>query len=62
VVAQCLVRRTGAGHRQPGEILASRTMRDLVVGSGQTLGMTTAGLTPLEGVKGTWQLFAVVDY
>jgi hypothetical protein len=44
------------------EILVSQTVRDLVVGSGQTLGMTTAGLTPLEGVKGTWQLFAVVDY
>jgi class 3 adenylate cyclase len=41
----------------PGEILASRTVRDLVVGSDITL--DDRGTRPLKGVEGTWQLFAV---
>jgi class 3 adenylate cyclase len=41
----------------PGEILASRTVRDLVVGSDIT--MEDLGTRPLKGVEGAWQLFAV---
>jgi class 3 adenylate cyclase/pimeloyl-ACP methyl ester carboxylesterase len=42
----------------PGEILISRTVRDLVVGSDITL--NDRGPQPLKGVEGTWQLFALV--
>jgi class 3 adenylate cyclase len=42
----------------PGEILASRTVRDLIVGSDIVL--DDRGTHPLRGVEGTWQLFAVV--
>jgi class 3 adenylate cyclase/pimeloyl-ACP methyl ester carboxylesterase len=42
----------------PGEILTSRTVRDLVVGSDITL--NDRGPQPLKGVEGTWQLFALV--
>jgi class 3 adenylate cyclase len=42
----------------PGEILASRTVRDLVVGSG--IALHERGAQPLKGVEGIWQLFAVV--
>lgn len=41
----------------PGEVLVSRTVRDLVVGSGQTL--TDRGEHELKGVPGAWRLFAV---
>jgi class 3 adenylate cyclase len=40
----------------PGEILTSRTVRDLVVGS--DIAMDDLGTHPLKGVEGTWQLFA----
>jgi class 3 adenylate cyclase len=40
----------------PGEILTSRTVRDLVVGSDITL--DDRGTQPLKGVEGAWQLFA----
>jgi class 3 adenylate cyclase len=40
----------------PGEIRTSRTVHDLVVGSGLTL--DDLGLQPLKGIEGTWQLFA----
>jgi class 3 adenylate cyclase len=40
---------------QPGDILTSRTVRDLVVGSDITL--QDHGTQPLKGVEGTWQLF-----
>jgi class 3 adenylate cyclase len=43
----------------PGEILASRTVRDLVVGS--DLALEERGAHPLKGVEGTWQLFALAD-
>jgi class 3 adenylate cyclase len=43
----------------PGEILTSRTVRDLVVGSDITL--EDRGTHPLKGVQGSWQLFAVVN-
>jgi class 3 adenylate cyclase len=39
---------------QPGDILASRTVPDLVVGSDITL--HDHGTQPLKGVKGTWRL------
>jgi class 3 adenylate cyclase len=42
----------------PGEILTSRTVRDLIVGSDIVL--DDRGTHPLRGVEGTWQLFAVV--
>jgi class 3 adenylate cyclase len=43
-----------------GEILTSRTVRDLIVGSDVTL--EDRGMPPLKGVDGTWQLFAVVGF
>jgi class 3 adenylate cyclase len=42
---------------QPGEILASRTVRDLVVGSDVIL--EDRGIRRLKGVDGRWQLYAV---
>jgi class 3 adenylate cyclase len=42
-----------------GEILASRTVRDLVVGS--DIALDDRGSRPLKGVQGTWQLFAVAQ-
>ena len=41
----------------PGEVLVSSTVRDLVVGSGQTL--ADRGEHELKGVPGPWRLFAV---
>jgi class 3 adenylate cyclase len=41
----------------PGEIVVSRTVRDLVVGSDRTL--EDRGTHHLRGVDGDWQLFAV---
>ena len=43
----------------PGEILASRTVRDLMVGSDLALEDRTT--QPLKGLDGTWQLFALAD-
>jgi class 3 adenylate cyclase len=42
-----------------GEILTSRTVHDLIVGSDVTL--EDRGIHPLKGVEGTWELFAVVE-
>ena len=44
---------------QPGEVLVSRTVADLVTGSGITF--SDRGEHQLKGVPGTWQLFAVDD-
>jgi class 3 adenylate cyclase len=44
---------------KPDEILTSRTVRDLVVGSDIALG--DRGTHALKGVAGRWQLFAVVN-
>lgn len=44
---------------QPGEVLVSRTVRDLVAGSG--IEFEDRGEHVLKGVPGTWQLFAVTD-
>jgi class 3 adenylate cyclase len=40
----------------PGEVLASRTVKDLVAGSGITFG--SRGEHELKGVPGNWELFA----
>ncbi len=45
------------GEAAPGEILVSRTIRDLIVGSGT--GFEDRGSVELRGVPGTWQLLAV---
>jgi class 3 adenylate cyclase len=45
------------GNAGAGEILVSRTVRDLVVGSG--FGFDERGAVELRGVPGTWQLLAV---
>jgi class 3 adenylate cyclase len=42
---------------QPGEVLVSGTVKDLVVGSG--LEFAERGTRALRGVPGTWALFAV---
>ena len=41
----------------PQEVLVSRTVKDLVVGSG--IEFTDRGRHELKGVPGTWHLFAV---
>ena len=46
-------------HAGPGEILVSRTIGDLVVGSG--LSFETRGAHELKGVPGRWELLAVAD-
>ncbi|TIR64149.1 MAG: hypothetical protein E5X18_31780, partial [Mesorhizobium sp.] len=44
-------------HAQPGQIIASRTMRDLVVGSGLTF--DEQGEMKASGLPGALQYFAV---
>jgi class 3 adenylate cyclase len=46
-----------SGLAEPGEVLVSSTVRDLIVGSGQTL--TDRGEHALKGVPGPWRIFAV---
>ncbi len=46
-----------SGLAGPGEVLVSSTVRDLVVGSGQTL--ADRGEHELKGVPGPWRIFAV---
>ena len=46
-----------AAHAGPGEVLVSRTVVDLVAGSGLTF--EDRGERQLEGVPGSWRLFAV---
>jgi pimeloyl-ACP methyl ester carboxylesterase len=48
------------GQAGAGEILVSRTVRDLVVGSGTGFG--DRGTVELRGVPGNWQLLAVNPY
>lgn len=48
--------RVGAA-AEPGQVLVSRTVRDLVAGSGLTF--ASRGEHQLKGVSGTWELFAV---
>jgi class 3 adenylate cyclase len=47
-----------SAHAEPGEVLVSRTVKDLVAGSG--LEFSDRGVYSLKGVPDTWQLFAVV--
>jgi len=48
-----------AGLARPGEVLASRTVKDLVVGSG--ISFTDRGTHQLPGVPDRWAVFAVGD-
>jgi class 3 adenylate cyclase len=43
----------------PGRVLVTRTVADLVVGSG--IGLEDGGDHELKGVPGVWRLFAVAD-
>jgi len=47
------------GHAGAGEVLVSRTVVDLVTGSGMTF--VDRGAFELKGIDGAWQLFAVQD-
>jgi class 3 adenylate cyclase len=47
------------GAAEAGEILTSRTVRDLVVGS--DVALQDRGPQPLKGIEGSWQLFAVME-
>jgi class 3 adenylate cyclase/pimeloyl-ACP methyl ester carboxylesterase len=44
---------------RPGEVLVSRTVKDLVIGSQFTF--EDRGIHPLKGVQEDWQLFALVE-
>jgi class 3 adenylate cyclase len=44
-----------AGLAEPGEVLVSRTVKDLVAGSG--LAFVDRGVHELKGVSDSWQLF-----
>ena len=46
-----------AGHAQPGEVLVSSTVKDLVAGSG--ISFDERGAHALKGVPGQWSLYAV---
>ncbi|HWX74107.1 MAG TPA: adenylate/guanylate cyclase domain-containing protein [Solirubrobacteraceae bacterium] len=46
-----------SAHAEPGEVLVSRTVRDLVAGSG--IEFADRGVHELKGVPDTWQLYAV---
>jgi class 3 adenylate cyclase len=46
-----------AGHAQPGEVLVSSTVKDLVAGSG--INFDGRGAHALKGVPGQWSLYAV---
>ena len=48
-----------AGVAEPGEVLVSSTVRDLVAGSG--IGFADRGIHELKGVPGEWRLYAVAD-
>jgi pimeloyl-ACP methyl ester carboxylesterase len=48
-----------AAHAQPGEVLVSSTVKDLVAGSG--IRFADRGLHELAGVPGEWRLYAVED-
>jgi class 3 adenylate cyclase len=46
-----------AAHAGPGEVLASRTVKDLVAGSG--IQFEDRGVQRLKGIPDEWQLFSV---
>jgi class 3 adenylate cyclase len=47
------------GYAEPGDVVASSTVRDLVAGSG--IAFDDRGEHPLKGVPDGWRLFAVAD-
>jgi class 3 adenylate cyclase len=47
------------GLAQPGEVLVSGTVADLVIGSG--IGFEERGTETLKGIPGTWRLFSVTQ-
>ena len=48
-----------AAQAEPGEVLVSSTVKDLVAGSG--LGFQDRGMHELKGIPGEWRLYAVQD-
>ena len=46
-----------ASQAQPGEVLVSSTVKDLVAGSG--IEFEDRGTAELKGIPGNWRLFAV---
>jgi len=46
-----------ASHAQPGEVLVSSTVKDLVAGSG--LAFEDRGAHELKGIPGEWRLYAL---
>jgi class 3 adenylate cyclase len=48
-----------AAQAQPGEVLVSQTVKDLVAGSG--IEFDERGAAELKGVPGEWRLYAVAD-
>jgi len=46
-----------ASQAQPGEVLVSSTVKDLVAGSG--IAFEDRGVSELKGIPGEWRLFAV---
>ena len=48
-----------AAKAEPGEVLVSQTVKDLVAGSG--IEFEERGIHDLKGVPGEWRLYAVVD-
>ncbi len=48
-----------AAQAEPGEVLVSRTVKDLVAGSG--IDFQDRGEQQLKGVPGEWQLYVVTD-
>jgi class 3 adenylate cyclase len=46
-----------AAQAQPGEVLVSSTVKDLVAGSG--IGFEDRGAHALKGIPGEWRLYAV---
>lgn len=43
---------------EPGEILVSRTVKDLVIGS--SMAFEDRGMHTLKGIEGEWQLYSVI--
>ena len=56
---QCTVPARVSGHALAGEVLVSRTVTDLVVGSG--INFEDRGDHQLKGLPGAWRLFAALD-
>ena len=60
MIVACIAVHTGArvaANAQPGEVLVSGTVKDLLAGSGITF--QDRGSHELKGIPGEWRLFAV---